>query len=51
METLLQQLEESLLTQSRPVQVAFHIYELLSKAGYDDESIQEVSEALSDIVA
>ena len=50
MERLLQQLHESLLTQARPVQVAFHIYEILSEAGYDDELIEEVSSALSDIV-
>ncbi|MFZ4859824.1 MAG: hypothetical protein ACOYL3_25925 [Desulfuromonadaceae bacterium] len=51
METLLHQLQESLLTNSRPVQVAFHIYEILSEAGCDDEFICEVSEALTDIVA
>lgn len=51
METLLQQLHESLLTHSRPVQVAFHLYEILSEAGYDDEMISEVTEALADIVA
>jgi hypothetical protein len=51
LEKLLQQLQESLLTQSRPVQVAFHIYEILSEAGYDDELISEVSGALTDIVA
>lgn len=51
LETLLQQLQESLLTNARPVQVAFHIYELLSESGYDDEQIEEVSAALADIVA
>lgn len=51
METLLLQLQESLLTHNRPVQVAFHIYEILSEAGCDDEFIIEVSEALEDIVA
>lgn len=51
MEILLQQLQESLLTHARPVQVAFHIFELLSKAGYEDEQIEEVSAALTDIVA
>ncbi|MDD2851890.1 MAG: hypothetical protein PHY09_08325 [Desulfuromonadaceae bacterium] len=51
METLLQQLQESLLTHSRPAQVAFHLYEILSEACYDDKLIKEVSEALSDIVA
>ncbi len=34
LETLLQQLQESLLTHCRPVQVAFHMYEILSEAGY-----------------
>lgn len=51
MEALLQQLQESLLTYARPVQVAFHLYEILSEAGYDDELINEVTEALADIVA
>ena len=51
MENLLQQLQESLLTHSRPVQVAFNIFEILSEAGYDDDLIAEVSEALADIVA
>jgi len=51
LEALLLQLQESLLTHGRPVQIAFHIFELLSNAGYDDEFIEEVSEALSDIVA
>ena len=51
METLLQQLQESLLTHCRPVQVAFYIYEILIEAGYDDEMIGEVSDAMADIVA
>ncbi len=51
METLLQQLQESLLNHARPVQVAFHLYEILSEAGFDDDLITEVSEALTDIVA
>lgn len=50
MDDLLRAIEDSLLHQSRPVQVAFHFYELLSKAGYDDEYIQEVGSALEDIV-
>lgn len=50
MEALLQQLHESLLTHARPVEIAFHLYEILSEAGLDDELIQEVSEALADIV-
>jgi hypothetical protein len=51
LEKLLQQLQESLLTHGRPVQVAFHIFEVLSEAGYDDETIEEISAALADIVA
>jgi DNA-directed RNA polymerase specialized sigma54-like protein len=51
LDTLLQQLQESLLTNARPAQVAFHIYELLNEAGYEDEQIEEVSAALTDIVA
>ena len=51
MESLLQQLQESLLTHARPVQVAFHLYEILSEAGYNDEAIEEISEALTDIVS
>lgn len=51
MEALLLQLQESLLTQARPVQIAFHIYEILSNAGYDDEMVEDVSSALADIVA
>jgi hypothetical protein len=49
-ETLLQQLEETLLNHGRPVQVAFHLYEILSEAGYSDELILETAEALADIV-
>jgi hypothetical protein len=51
MDELLKALEESLLNHSRPVQVAFHFYELLSVAGYDDEYISEVAAALEDIVS
>lgn len=51
METLLQQLQESLLTHGRPVQIAFYIFELLSESGYNDELIEEISAALADIVA
>jgi len=31
-----------------PVQIAFHIYELLREAGYEDKLIEEVSAALAD---
>jgi hypothetical protein len=51
MDDLLQTIEEALLTNSRPVQVVFHFYELLSEAGYDDEYIHEVATSLEDIVA
>ena len=51
MEELLHQLHESLLTNRRPVEIAFHIYEILSEAGYDDETIEEISSSLLDIVA
>jgi hypothetical protein len=51
LEVLLQQLQESLLTHGRPVQIAFHVYEILSEAGYSDELIEEIAQAMTDIVA
>ena len=51
MDELFHAIEDSLLNHNRPVQVAFHFYELLSEAGYDDEYIQEVASALDDIVS
>ena len=51
MNELLQKIEESLLNQNRPAQVAFQFYELLSESGYDDEYIQEVAAELEDIVS
>lgn len=51
MDEILHVIEESLLNHSRPSQVAFHFYELLSNAGYSDEDILEVSSALEDIVS
>jgi len=51
MDDLLHAIEEALLNHSRPTQVAFHIFELLSSAGYDDEYISEVASALDDIVS
>lgn len=51
MEAPLNQLQESLLTNGRPVLIAFHLYELLSEAGYNDELTEEISAALTDIVA
>lgn len=44
-------LQETLLNHGRPSAVAFHIYEMLSEAGYDDEEITEVASALEDIVS
>jgi hypothetical protein len=44
-------LQESLLNHARPSLIAFHIYELLSNAGYDDEGISEIATALEDIVS
>jgi hypothetical protein len=50
LDRLLEQLLESLLSNGRPAQVAFHIYELLSEAGCNDDYIEEVASALADIV-
>ncbi len=46
-ETLLQQLQKSLLAHCRPVQIAFHFYEILSEAGYDDDLISVVNYQVS----
>jgi hypothetical protein len=51
MEKLFRSLEESLLNHTRSAQVAFHFYELLGEAGYDDEEIAEIASALEDIVS
>jgi hypothetical protein len=40
-----------MLNHSRPSLIAFHLYEILSESGYDDEQIEEISAALTDIVA
>jgi hypothetical protein len=50
-EPLLSELEESLSTHDRTVKIGFMIYELLMKAGYDDEEISEVANAMVDIVS
>jgi hypothetical protein len=50
-EPLLTELEESLSIHDRTVKVGFMLYELLSKAGYDDEEIHEVANAMVDIVS
>lgn len=50
-EPLLVELEESLSIHDRTVKIGFMLYELLSKAGYDDEEIHEVASAMEDIVS
>jgi hypothetical protein len=50
-EPLLSELEESLSVHDRTVKIGFMLYELLSKAGYDDEEIAEVAQAMEDIVS
>lgn len=47
---ILSELEESLTMHDRTVKIGFMIYELLNKAGYDDEEIAEVAHAIEDIV-
>jgi hypothetical protein len=49
-EPLLSEFEESLSVHDRTIKIGFMIYELLSKAGYDDEEIHEVATAIEDIV-
>jgi hypothetical protein len=50
-EPLLGEIAESLAVHDRTVKVGFMLYELLSKAGYDDEEIHEVADAIVDIVS
>jgi len=50
-EPLLSELEESLEIHDRPIKIGFMLYELLSKAGYDDEGIAMVASAMDDIVS
>jgi len=50
-EPMLSELEESLAVHDRTTKIGFMIYELLSKAGYDDEEIAEVGSAIMDIVS
>jgi len=50
-EPLLGDIAESLSTHDRTVKIGFMFYELLSKAGYDDEEIAEVANAMVDIVS
>ncbi len=51
LEPLLGEIEESLSMHDRNVKIGFMLYELLSDNGYDDEEIQEVAEAMVDIVS
>jgi len=48
---LLSELEESLSTHDRTVKIGFMLYELLTKAGYDDDEIRGVANAMLDIVS
>jgi hypothetical protein len=50
-EPLLGEIAESLSVHERTVKIGFMLYELLSKAGYDDEEILEVANAMVDIVS
>jgi len=50
-EPLLGELAESLSVHDRTVKIGFMLYELLSTAGYDDEEILEVANAMVDIVS
>ena len=50
-EPLLGDIEESLSVHDRTVKIGFMIYELLAKAGYDDDEIHEVATAMIDIVS
>ena len=50
-EPLLGEIAESLSVHDRTVKIGFMLYELLSKAGYDDEEILEVANAMVDIVS
>lgn len=50
-EPLLSDLEESLSTHDRTVKIGFMLYELLTAAGYDDEEISDVANAMIDIVS
>jgi len=43
--------KNSLRTHAIPVHIAYHIVEILSGAGYDDELIEDISTALTDSVA
>jgi len=50
-EPLLSEIEESLAVHDRTVKIGFMLYELLTKAGYDDDEISEVANAMEDIVS
>jgi hypothetical protein len=50
-EPLLGEIAESLGVHDRTVKIGFMLYELLNKAGYDDEEIAEIASAMEDIVS
>ncbi len=50
-EPLLGEIAESLSVHDRTVKIGFMFYDLLGKAGYDDEEILEVANAMVDIVS
>lgn len=50
-EPLLGEIAESLGVHDRTVKIGFMLYELLSKAGYEDEEILEVANSMVDIVS
>lgn len=51
LEPLLGEIAESLSVHDRTVKIGFMLYELLNKAGYDDEEIHEVADTMVDIVS
>jgi hypothetical protein len=51
LEPLLGELAESLTVHDRTVKIGFMLYELMNKAGYDDDEIAEVANAIVDIVS
>lgn len=48
---LLSELGESLSVHDRTAKIGFMLYEVLTKAGYDDKEIAEVADAMVDIVS
>jgi len=50
-ESLLSELKESLEAHGRTVKIYFMLYKLRNKAGYNDEEIAVVAQAMDDIVS